>query len=207
MKKQAVLRVVLALALAALPATAQATPEVWSRSYALEAQGNARGALEALDTLAASERAGYLFHLRRAWLLYSVGRYEESITTYRAAETDSPAALEPRLGELLPLLALRRWTEAETRARDVLSRDADNYLANRRLALALYNLGRFEQAEQVYRQVLAGYPSDLEMLSGVGWCAVRRGRREEAAAAFRQVLSVSPEDATARAGLTAAGGQ
>nr|MBK7065940.1 hypothetical protein [Deltaproteobacteria bacterium] len=43
-------------------------------------------------------------------------------------------------------MALRRWQETEQRAREVLRLDADNYLASRRLALALYQLGRFDAA-------------------------------------------------------------
>lgn len=82
--------------------------------------------------------------------------------------------------------------------------DADNYLASRSLALALYNLGRFDAAREVYQQVIARYPGDLEMLTGVGWCDLRRGHRDDAAASFRAVLAVSPDDASAAAGLTAA---
>lgn len=68
--------------------------------------------------------------------------------------------------------------------------DAGNYLATRRLALALYNLGRYDDAKQAYQRVLARYRGDLEMLTGVGWCELQRGRREEAAAAFRSVQAV-----------------
>lgn len=201
-------RIALVLALSvglfSLARVARATPETWARSSTLEAQGNSRAALETLDTLPAAERQGYLYSLRRAWLLYLQGRHEESVAAYRQAEGAAHDSIEPQLGELLPLMALRRWQETEQRARDVLRRDPGNYLAKRRLALSLYNLGRFEPAEQMYRQVLTAYPSDLEMLSGVGWCSLRRGHRDEALASFRGVLAVSPEDATARAGLAAA---
>jgi tetratricopeptide (TPR) repeat protein len=150
-----------------------------------------------------AERGSYLYALRRAWLLYQVGRYDASVSAYRQAATLTPDSLEAPLGELLPLLALRRWADAEARARAVLARDADNYLASRRLAFALFGLGRFDESEQTYRAVSRRYPSDLDVLSGIAWCQARRGRREEAAASFRAVLAVNPEDATARAGLTA----
>jgi tetratricopeptide (TPR) repeat protein len=184
-------------------APAHATPEVWRRSYALEARGDARGALAALDELTDAERRAYIATLRRAWLLYSAGRFDESVTAYRAAAESAGRSIEPRLGELLPLLALRRWREAEQRAQEVLRMDEDNYLATRRLALALYNLGRFDRAQDAYERVLARYPGDLEMLTGVGWCELQRGHRDAAATAFRGVLAVSPDDAGATAGLAA----
>lgn len=204
MKQHAVSVVSVLLSAAMLGGAAQANPEAWRRSYALEARGDARGALAALDGLSPSDRGAYLAQLRRAWLLYSAGQFDESVAAYRAAAQGSPRAVEPRVGELLPLLALRRWREAEQRAQEVLRLDADNYLATRRLALALYNLGRFDRAQEAYERVLAQYPGDLEMLTGVGWCELQRGHRPAAATAFRAVLAVSPDDAGAAAGLTAA---
>lgn len=193
----------LGAALLSVSLPARANPEAWRRSYALEARGDARGALTALDGLSEADRRGYVATLRRAWLLYSAGRHDEAVAAYRAAAEVSPSAIEPRVGELLPLLALRRWREAEQRAQEVLRMDADNYLATRRLALALYGLGRFDRAQEAYERVLARYPGDLEMLSGVGWCELQRGRRDAAATAFRSVLAVSPDDAGAAAGLQA----
>lgn len=204
-------RFVAALALIAgsftLARVARATPETWARSATLESQGNSRGALETLEALPDAERQGYLYALRRGWLLYLQGRHDESVAAYRLAAGAARDAIEPQLGELLPLMALRRWQETESRAREILRRDPQNYLARRRLALALYNLGRFDAARTVYQGVLAHYPGDLEMLSGVGWCDLRRGHRDEAAASFRAVLAVSPDDATAAAGLAACAGR
>lgn len=194
---------VIALALSSVTARAQANPEVWRRSYALEAQGNSREALTTLESLPEDARRSYIYTLRRAWLLYLVGRFDDSAAAYQQAAAASPNAVEPRVGGLLPLMAQRRWQDAERLARDVLRMDADNYLASRRLALVLYNLGRFDAAKEAYEQVLARYPGDLEMLTGVGWCELRRGHRDEAAQAFRGVLAVSPDDANATAGLTA----
>ncbi|MEZ4393775.1 MAG: tetratricopeptide repeat protein [Polyangiales bacterium] len=194
----------LALAVALAAPRAEANPDAWRRSYALESRGDPRGALAALEGVGAQGARGYLYELRRAWLLYQSGRYDDAVTAYEQAATSSRGAIEPRVGELLPLLALRRWRDAERVARDVLRVDAGNYLASRRLALALYNLGRFDAARTAYQGVLARYPGDLEMLSGVGWCELRLGRRDQAAAAFRAVLAVSPDDATATAGLSAA---
>lgn len=198
------LSLAVALALASLSPRAEANPEAWRRSYALEAQGDTRGALTALEALPADAQRTYLYALRRAWLLYQAGRFDDAVGAYRQAAQLSRNAIEPRVGELLPLLALRRWQDAERLAREVLRMDEDNYLASRRLALALYNLGRFDAARSTYQSVLTRYPGDLEMLTGVGWCELRLGHRSDAQEAFRAVLAVSPDDANAAAGLTAA---
>lgn len=196
----------LTLASVAVSPSAQANPEVWRRSYAQEAGGDARGALATLDTLPDDARRTYLYTLRRGWLLYVMGRFDDAATAYRQAAAMSPAAVEPRVGGLLPLMALRRWQDAEALAREALRLDADNYLASRRLGLVLYNLGRFDAAREVYQSVAQRYPGDLEMLTGIAWCDLRRGQRDEAANGFRAVLAVSPDDAGAAAGLTATAG-
>lgn len=195
----ATLAVALAGALGAAPAAAQ-DAERWQQSYDREATGDVAGALAALRGL--PERSqGYLFQVRRGWLLYLLGRHTEAVASYRLAIRAQPDAVEPRLGILMPLMAARRWREAEQEARQALRRDRDNHLAMRRMALCLYQLGRFDDAERVYRRVLELHPSDLEMLEGIGWCQLRRGEAAAAAASFREVLAVSPRSAGAAAGL------
>ena len=179
-------------------------PQIWQRSYALEARGENAASLAALNELPEADKMGYLFQVRRAWLLYLTARYQQAVGAYRQAIEAAPKAVEPREGILAPLIALHRFQDAEAEARAALRLDKDNHAVSRSLAWALYNLGRFDQAERVYRRVLALHPSDLAMRAGVGWCLLRRGRRGEAEAEFRKVLRVSPQNASARTGLTTA---
>jgi len=184
-------------------AHAQDGAELWKQSYALEASAKYQEALDVLAQLPKSEPRGYMYHLRSAWLLYLAGRYSESVAAYTKASEVSPRAVEPKLGGLLPLMALKRWQDAEAWARAVLKAEPDNYLAGRRLALILFNLGRFDAAEQQYQRVFEHYPSDLEMLSGVGFCRMRKGKTAAAKESFRAVLAFKPDDAAARSGLAA----
>lgn len=181
-------------------------PQIWQRSYDLEARGEHAASLAALNELPEEAKTDYLFLVRRAWLLYLTARYQEAVGAYRQAIEAAPKAVEPREGILAPLVALHRFQDAEAEARAALRLDKDNHAVSRSLAWALYNLGRFDDAERVYRRVLALHPSDLTMRAGVGWCLLRRGRRGEAEAEFRKVLLVSPENASARAGRAAATG-
>lgn len=179
-------------------------PQVWQRSYVLEAQGEHAAALAALNELPVKDRTSYLFLVRRAWLLHLSGRSQEAVGAYRQAIEAAPKAVEPRVGILAPLMILRRFQDAEAEARAALGLDEDNHTASRSLAWALYNLGRFDDAERVYRRILTLHPSDLDMRAGVGWCLLRRGRPEDAESEFREVLRFAPENATARAGLATA---
>ncbi len=176
-------------------------PQIWQRSYDLEARGEHAASLAALNELPEETQTSYLFLVRRAWLLYLSARYQEAVGAYRQAIEAAPKAVEPREGILAPLIALHRFQDAEAEAQAALRLDKDNHAVSRSLAWALYNLGRFDDAERVYRRVLVLHPSDLTMQAGVGWCLLRRGRPAEAEAEFREVLRVAPENASARTGL------
>lgn len=179
-------------------------PQIWQRSYDLEARGEHATSLAALNELPEEAKTGYLFLVRRAWLLYLSARYQEAVGAYRQAIEAAPKAVEPREGILAPLIALHRFQDAEAEARAALRLDKDNHAVSRSLAWALYNLGRFDDAERVYRRTLVLHPSDLTMRAGVGWCLLRRGQRGKAEAEFRNVLRVAPENASARTGLATA---
>jgi tetratricopeptide (TPR) repeat protein len=179
-------------------------PQAYQDSYDLEARGAFDGALVALRKAPASEQTTYVFKLRQAWLQYLTGRHDAAIGTYRQAIALMPKAVEPRLGLMLPQIALRRWLDVEKSAREVLAMDPKNYLASSRLAWALYNLGRYPEAEKQYRAVLDGYPSDIEMQAGLGWSLLQAGQGEAAAGIFTQVLRVAPRHRSAADGVRAA---
>jgi len=183
---------------------AAADPAVWQASYDAEARGDARTALEVLEGLEGQDREGYLFHLRRAWLRYSMGAFEDAAADYRAAAALAPGAVEPLLGLTLPLMGLRRWGDALETADAALALSPGNYLAASRRGWCLYSLGRYGEAAEAYRDVLEGYPSDSEMRSGLAWSLHLQGRSAEAAVLFGEILAVAPAHAGARAGLEAA---
>ena len=196
---------VLLVGVLALGASVRAdASQIWQRSYDLEAQGEHAASLAALNELPEESKTGYLFLVRRAWLLHLSARYQEAVGAYRQAIEAAPKAVEPREGILAPLIALHRFQDAEAEAQAALRLDKDNHSVSRSLAWALYNLGRFDNAERVYRRILELHPSDLTMQAGVGWCLLRRGRPAEAESVFREVLRVAPENASARTGLATA---
>jgi tetratricopeptide (TPR) repeat protein len=185
-----------------LSALGAEVPALYQRSYDAEATADYTGALAALDAMPSSEKSTYVHHVRRAWLTYLKGDFGASVKAYDAAARVAPDAVEPQLGKLLPLMAARRWLDAEKAAAALLKDDPRNTLARSRRAWALYNLGRYPDAEAEYRAVLKAYPADIEMMAGVGWCRLKQGDAPGARAMFEQVLHIAPRHASAREGLS-----
>lgn len=198
------LAVVLALATAAPPARAQDAPTQYQQSYDLEVDNKLTESLAALERVPAASQT-YVYHFRRGWLLYLLGRHADAVASYERAIALTPTTIEARLGVMLPQMALRRWIDVEKVALEVLQRDALNYLASSRLAWSYYSLGRWADAATVYRRILTAYPSDVEMRAGLGWSLLKQGKAAEAAVELRQVLDIAPRHRSAREGLQAAG--
>lgn len=190
----------LLLALLAAPVLAQTVPELYRQSYGLEARGDPAGALKAMEVVVA-RTPDYVATLRRAWLLYLVGRYTDSTVAYGKAIALEPKAVEPKLGAMLPNMALRRWKEAERLGTEVLGASPGEFLAVSRLAFIHFEQARWDKAEAFYRQALALFPSNVEMRTGLAWTQLRQGKVAEARAGFQRVLEVAPDSASAQEGL------
>jgi tetratricopeptide (TPR) repeat protein len=177
------------------------------QSYDGEAAGKLKEALAALDQLPPARRDSYLGWARRGWLQYRLGQHAESIESYRRAIALAPRAIEPRLGVLLPQLALHRWGDAETMAKEVLRVDPASYLATLRLAFVYYNQHRYLESAALYQKLRELYPSDTDVRSGLAWAYLKAGKPQDAAKEFRELIAISPRLATAHEGLKLSGGQ
>ncbi|MDP1822586.1 MAG: tetratricopeptide repeat protein [Archangium sp.] len=192
--------ILLFLLVLAVPSLAQTVPELYRQSYALEARGDPAGALKAMEAVVA-RTPDYVATLRRAWLLYLVGRYTDATVAYGKAIALEPKAVEPKLGAMLPAMALRRWKEAERLGTEVLSASPGEFLAVSRLAFIHFEQARWDKAEAFYRQALALFPANVEMQTGLAWTWLRQGKADEARAGFQRVLQVAPDSASAEEGL------
>lgn len=193
----------LALGQPALAAAADGVPETYQASYDLESTQDYAGALAKMDALVRAGHDDYVLHLRRGWLLCLLGRYADAVQAYGAAIDEAPESVEARAGLALPLMALRRWKEAETTCRELLRIAPGHYVGRSRLAYALYSAGRYGDAEGEYGALVRAYPSDVEMRAGMGWAALKQGDVTAARAAFREVLRTAPSHVSAAQGLEA----
>lgn len=202
------LLVLLASALAAAPSqTVRADddpiPALFANSFAHESEGELAAALNDVLAILRRDDAHYFATLRAGYLYYLQARHDDALRMYRRAQELAPDALEPRLGEMLPLMAASRWSEAERLGQALGALAPRDYTIRSRLAWIAYSQGRHALAEARYRAVLADYPSDIEMRLGLGWSLALQGKKDEAAAAFRWVLSVYRDHVRAREGLQA----
>jgi len=193
-----------ALLLATAPTMSAAADEQadhYQKSVELEAALKYGDALAELQRMTGPRADSYMFHLRKGWLLYLLGKNEDAVAAYKTAAAKEADSVEARLGIMMPQLAARRWLDAEKTGLEVLKLDADNYLAGSRLAYTYYNLTRFDMAEKYYASVLKRYPGDIEMRSGYAWSLFKQGKYEQAKAEFRKILDVAPRHAASLEGI------
>jgi tetratricopeptide (TPR) repeat protein len=190
---------------AALATDGNATGPLFASSYAHERQGQIKAALADMTTVLQRDDGHYVATLRAGWLSYTAGDYTAAARYYQAAIKLAPEAIEPRLGLMLPLMALGQWSAAEAVGNEIVQRDPRSYLARSRLAYVYFSQGRYSLAEKTYDAVLDDYPSDLDMMLGLAWTQARQGRTGQASASFARVLALQPDNASAQKGLESLG--
>jgi tetratricopeptide (TPR) repeat protein len=180
---------------------AQQQPDIagsYSRSYEFERQERYQDAIRALAPVYQAYPNAYTINLRMGWLFYLNGNYSNALSHYDVAIAAAPAALEPRLGRLLPLLAQARWADAETLAYQVVSMDHYNYYGNLRLIIALRMQKKLDAAYQVALKMVRAYPTDVLHLVELALVEDARGEAAEARRLFGEILILDPQNQTAR---------
>ncbi|MBI4870691.1 MAG: hypothetical protein HY814_03900 [Candidatus Riflebacteria bacterium] len=192
------------IALLAVASCAAAEPtegqirESYYRSYSYEHALNYSDAIKALLVLRDAYPKGYTVNLRLGWLYYASGSHANALKHYEAAMKALPAAVEPKLGYLLPLLATSRYQEAEAAARQILQVDPANFLGNLRLVQTLRYQEKFEAAAQIASGMLVLYPTDVGFLVELALCKVGLEDAATAKSLFFDVLILDPENVVAK---------
>ncbi|MGQ0710301.1 MAG: tetratricopeptide repeat protein [Rhodoferax sp.] len=176
------------VAWAALVPTAQAQDALWKSSYTHESAGRYKEALAAIDMLPATGDEAEYKLLRRGWLLYLATQYDEAVREYQQALERNPKSLDARLGLTLPLLAAKRWSEAEKAARAVLEQAPHHYTAALRLVQAQEGQQNWGAMLKSSAALVADYGSDATAYVYLARAHAWLGRRSEAQAAYNAVL-------------------
>lgn len=179
---------------------AAAVSQLYQASYDLEAMQDYAGALSRMDDIG-DQGEDYVYHLRRGWLLYLLGRHGDSAVAYQAAIGAQPGSVEARQGLVLPLMSLKQWPDAQAVCVELLQISPEDYRGNSRLAYILYSMGRYGESAELYRKVLVHYPSDVEMQAGLGWAQLKQGDAMAARKTFSAVLRLAPSHVSAKQGL------
>ncbi len=196
MKK--ILTMIFALAPAAIRGI---DPSVLQSTYTLEYYGKYNEAFAAGEKLIAENPKEYFYQLRAGYLAYLAGHFTRSLELYQNALLLKPESLEPRLGKLLPLIALGKYNEAALAAQAVLRSDPKNYTARIKLAYAYYLAGDFPRSEKQYADLATDFPSDATVLMGLGWAQLKQGKKSPARQNFERVKLMSPDNKYADEGL------
>jgi tetratricopeptide (TPR) repeat protein len=170
-------------------------------SYDAEKNQDYPGAIKPLEKLGAEGSANYIVQLRLGWLHYCAKNWSESIAYYGRASQLSPQSVEPLLGLMLPQMAAGKNDDALRTAQTIIREDPGNYTAISRMAWLLYSRKDYSAAVSAYRKLVTFYPTDTEMLLGLGWALRLSGHASEAAKQFQTVLLLSPGNTRALEGL------
>lgn len=185
------------IALSAFPAMAQEA--AWQNSYSLEAAGKYTEAVAAIDGVSVNSPEAELKLIRRGWLFYLLGRFDESIREYRLAMERNSRSVDARLGVTLPLLAAKRWREAEQSARTALEMVPGNYTALVRQAVAQEGLRDWAAMARTGATLVALYNSDATAHVYLARANAWLGKRDDALASYNAVLVRYPGHLEARA--------
>jgi GT2 family glycosyltransferase/tetratricopeptide (TPR) repeat protein/2-polyprenyl-3-methyl-5-hydroxy-6-metoxy-1,4-benzoquinol methylase len=112
---------------------------------------------------------------RRGMVLHELGRLEESVEAYRRALANDD---DPHFSSI--------------------HRGIVGYTARHNLAVALSEMGRFEEAQAEWQAALLDRPDFVPALAGLGEALFFRGPREDACAVLGSLVERTPGDAGAR---------
>ena len=166
----------------------------FNRSFLAEKAIHYDDAIEELVAIGDPGDDRYFIFTRLGWLHYLRGNFGKSFDYYLGAIEESPESTEARVGYLLPLLANKQYDKVIEIAKQVLEVDPRNYYANLRLAVALRELKRFDDALQVIEPVLTRIPADLESMAEYSKSLVAIGRISDANAVYHRMLLVDPNN-------------
>jgi len=170
-------------------------------SYAAEAKGDYQAAIKPLTALGTSAASSYIAQLRLGWLNYCSKDWQQSVTFYGNASQLATFAIEPLLGLMQAQQAAGKNDDAINTAQIVLRHDPNNYTATSHAAWMLYQKADYKQAATMYHKLVNLYPSDTEMLLGLGFALKLAGDKKESMQYFNTVLLLSPNNARALEGL------
>lgn len=205
MRKTALLGIISSLLLPAVCAIGQTQESTLSDAFKTsceaEASGDYQAAMKPLTALSATAASAYIVQVRLGWLNACAKEWTQSIACYGKASKLVPFAIEPLLGMMLAQQYAGKNDDALHTTQVVLRQDPNNYTAISRTAWLLFQKRDFKQASFMYRKLVNLYPSDTEMLLGLGFSLKYSGDKKESVQYFNTVLLLSPNNARALEGL------
>jgi len=177
----------------------EALQAAFSRSYALEKNGDFTGSMEPLKKV--YDESSYELNLRLGWLNYNAGLFDESIIFYSRAQKLKPYSEEARFGLILPFAALGKWNDVIKTYDEILAVSPNNTVALYRLGLVYYGRKDYNKANTLFKKVVDLYPFGYDGLLMLGWTSYFLGNTGQAKVLFNKVNLYNPGDKSANEGL------
>jgi tetratricopeptide (TPR) repeat protein len=175
-----------------LVCSAASRADAWSESYKLESMAQYKAAAQLFDPVLKTEPTNEFARLRRAWLRYLAGSYNDSQSDYKAALQANPQSLDAQIGLALPLLAQQRWKEAAMVAQQALQAAPWNYYAHLRLMAAQEGQQQWQTLLDHTTKLHQRYPSDATVLVYRARAQYWLGDKKAARDSYQQVLQRVP---------------
>ena len=191
--------IILALVICCFSSKAQQTSEsAFAKSYSFEYETQYAKAITALSEL---HIESYQINLRLGWLYYLSKDYIKSEQYYRKAVASEPASIEARFGLVLPLSTLGNWNNVLSVYLEITKLDANNSIANYRLASIYYTRKDYANAAQYVSKVLKLYPFDYDSNLLTGKILMAQAKNAEAKKYFTKALEYNPQSEEAKAAI------
>lgn len=174
----------------------------WSNSYNLEASKKYAEAFSALTAIPENGTEAQLLLLRKGWLTYLQGQYNESVKYYQEAMQQNPKSIDAALGVTLPLLAQQRWQEAVMYVKQVLDSSPNQYTAYLRLIVAEEGARDWSAMKTHSEALTERYPTDTSAFVYLARAYAWLGDKEAAKKAYSAALTRMPKHYEATAYLT-----
>ena len=191
--------IILALVICCFSIKAQQTSEsAFAKSYSFEYETQYAKAITALTELHVES---YQINLRLGWLYYLSKDYIKSEQYYRKAVASEPASIEARFGLVLPLSTLGNWNNVLSVYLEITKLDANNSIANYRLASIYYTRKDYANATQYVSKVLKLYPFDYDSNLLTGKILMAQAKNAEAKKYFTKALEYNPQSEEAKVAI------
>lgn len=191
--------IILALVICCFSIKAQQTSEsAFAKSYSFEYETQYAKAITSLTELHVES---YQINLRLGWLYYLSKDYIKSEQYYRKAVASEPASIEARFGLVLPLSTLGNWNNVLSVYLEITKLDANNSIANYRLASIYYTHKDYANATQYVSKVLKLYPFDYDSNLLTGKILMAQAKNAEAKKYFTKALEYNPQSEEAKVAI------
>ncbi len=133
-------------------------------------------------------------HLERGWMLYRMGRHQESLTEFGQARCDPASRAEAAVGMAFAFLGLNKAAKAASHAEAALGEQPDYWLGHWALGNALKLQRKLKKSEQHIREALRLQPGKSSLHAELSSISLLENRLKDSESAARTGLGCDPSD-------------